>query len=240
MPTAQSAPTPQSEPTAHANDQHPDPDRYISADELGLRTPHGDVFAGLTFAIPRGSLAVVAGPSGSGRSAALLALGGRMRGLTGSLRVAGFDGLTETRQIRATTSIARIAHLVDLEGQLTVGDSVTERALTDAVPAPRATAVLEHAETILGAEFERGLLVDDLSAVDRTLLAVALATLRPAHILLLDDADLQLSLVDQRRVMAALLRLTDTGITVVASTLGTDAVPAEATVVPLVRHSPHS
>lgn len=208
---------------------------YVFADALGLATSSGPVFANVSFSFEKGSLAVLAGPSGSGRSALLLAIGGRMRGLTGLLGVAGFDGITQTRQIRATASIARAAHLVDLEGQLSVADSITERALTDGLPGRRSLGVFEHAETLMDRTFDRGALVDELSALDRTLLAVALAGMRPAHLLLLDDADLQLDLADSRQVMAALLRLTDTGITVVASTLGTDAVPPAATIVPLVR-----
>lgn len=210
-------------------------ERYVSATGLGLATSSGPVFADVSFSFAKGSLAVLAGPSGSGRSALLLAIGGRMRGLTGSLRVAGFDGLTQARQIRATASVARVAHLVDLEGQLTVADSITERALTDGLPGRRSEGVFQHAETILDRTFDRAALVDGLSALDRTLLAVALAGMRPAHLLLLDDADLQLDLADSRQVMAALLRLTDTGVTVVATTLGTDAVPPAATTVPLVR-----
>ena len=46
--------------------------------------------------------------------------------------------------------------------------------------------------------------------------------------LILDDADLGLGLTDQERLMAALQRLTDTGITVVASTIVTEAVTATA------------
>lgn len=216
---------------------------YISATRLGLATKHGPVFSDLSFSFAKGALAVFAGASGSGRSALLLAIGGRMRGLTGSLRVAGFDGTSQTstnqtrqtrnsqtRQIRDTTSIARVAGLVDLEGQLTVADSITERSLIDALPGLRSAGVFEHAEKILDRRFDRKLLVDDLSALDRTLLAVALATLRPAHVLLLDDADLQLSLADERLLMAALQRVTDTGVTVVATALGTEAVPPDAAV----------
>jgi ABC-2 type transport system ATP-binding protein len=210
-------------------------DDYVSAAGLGLAISTGPVFSDVSFSVGKGALAVVAGPSGSGRSSLLLAIAGRMRRLSGSLRIAGFDGLTQTREIRSTTSIARVAQLVDLEGQLTVADSITERALTDGLPERRPLAVFEHAEAILDRAFQRDRLVDELSALDRTLLAVALAGLRPAHVLVLDDADRQLELNDQRQVMSALLRLTATGVTVVASTLGTDAAPPSAVVVPLSR-----
>jgi ABC-type multidrug transport system ATPase subunit len=230
-------PSPDPDPEGQTRRAAPPTEGYLTATGLSLATGHGPVFSDVSFSFDKGSLAVIAGPSGSGRSALLLAIGGRMRGLTGTLRVAGFDGTSQTREIRTATSIARIAHLVDLEGQLTVADSLTERALIDDLPGPRSAAVFEHAETILDRSFDRTLLVDDLSALDRTLLAVALATLRPAHVLLLDDADQQLSLADEKRLMAALQRVTDTGTTVVATVLGTEAVPPDAAVLALPFHS---
>lgn len=215
--------TPPSAPT-------PTPTGYITATGLTLATSRGPVFEDVSFGFDKGALAVLGGPSGSGRSALLLALAGRMRGLTGSLRVAGFDGGTQSRQIRDATSLARVAQLIDLEPQLTVADSITERALIDAVPTERGAAIFAHAEKILDREFDRTLLVDDLPALDRTLLAVAVASIRPAHVLLLDDADDRLDLADQRRLWAALQRVTDTGVTVVATALETAAVPASAVV----------
>lgn len=205
-------------------------DGYITGTALTLITRHGPVFADLDFSFPKGALAIINGHSGGGRSALLLALAGRMRGVTGTLRVAGFDAANQGKQIRDTTSIARISHLIDLEPQLTVADSITERALSDALPSARGVAAFHHAETILDRTFDRDLLVDDLSALDRTLLAVAVASMRPAHVLLLDDADSRLDLSDQRLLMAALLRVTDTGVTVVASALETAAVPPSAVV----------
>jgi ATPase subunit of ABC transporter with duplicated ATPase domains len=55
-------------------------DDYIAATGLGLATGHGPVFSDLSFSFPQGGLAVVAGESGTGRSALLLAIGGRRSG----------------------------------------------------------------------------------------------------------------------------------------------------------------
>ena len=212
-------------------------DGFVVAAGLGLATGHGPVFHNLSFSFSQGALAVISGPSGTGRSALLLAIGGRMRGLTGSLRVAGFDSATHSGRIRETAAIARVSSLVDLEGRLSVADSITERALTDAVPAARGRAAFARAETLLQTTFDRSLLVEDLPALDRTLLAVGLATLRPARLLLLDDADLGLSVADQRELMTALLRVTTTGLTVVATTIETEAVPPGAESYALPRRS---
>ncbi len=228
MSTAARPPTANHDASSDSDTNRTDQDDYISASGLSLSTRHGPVFSGLSFSFPKGSLAVIEGRSGTGRSTLLLAIGGRMRGLTGSLTVAGLNGLTSAKEIRKTSSIARISGLVDLEGQLSVKDSIIERALIDAVEPRRSEAVFGHAETILQRTFGRDLLVDDLSALDQTLLAVALASLRPAHILILDDADRNLDITDQRELMAALLRITETGVTIVTSTIEIEAVPASA------------
>ena len=212
-------------------------DAYVEATGLSLETRTGPVFTDVTFALPRGGLSLVAGRSGTGRSALLLALAGRMRGLTGTLRVAGFDSASQSKQIRTNVAVARIARLVDLEGQLTVGDCITERALTDAVKPDRATGVFTHAERILDHAFDRGLLVDELPALDRTLLSVALATLRPAHVIVLDDADRGLTSDELVTLLDALARLAETGVTVIASVLDASHAPATATVVPLLHPS---
>ena len=203
-------------------------DDYLVADGLSLSSSDGPVFSDVTFSFPRGRLAVIDGPAGSGRSALLLAIGGRMRGLRGRLRVAGLDVAGQARQVRQAVSVARVAGLVDLEGRLTVTDSLTERSLIDAVPTRRGADAFGETERTLGRTFPRDALVDDLPALDRTLLAVALATVRPSPVLLLDDADASLDLSDQRDLMAALLRLAGTGSTVVASTVETASRPPAA------------
>lgn len=200
----------------------------VLATRLSLANRGRAVFTDVTFSVDQGCLVAITGPAGSGRSSLLLAIGGRMRGLTGTLQVAGHDAGNQSRHIRRCVSLARIGRLVDVEGQLTVADSITERALTDAVPTARAGEAFRRAEDLLDLTFERRALVDDLPALDRTLLAVALATLRPAQVVLLDDAGAALDLADHRLLMAALLRLTESNVTVVASTLDTEALPPSA------------
>ena len=147
----------------------------LAVEGLGLATPAGPVFTDLSFAVPRGALTAVVGPSGSGRSALLLALGGRMRGVTGTVRLGERAARSRPRDLRAHTAVARLATLVEPEGRLTVGESVTERALVDGVAADAAARAVARAEETVGATFDRSLLVDDLSAYDRALLCVALA-----------------------------------------------------------------
>ncbi|WP_375424698.1 ATP-binding cassette domain-containing protein [uncultured Friedmanniella sp.] len=207
----------------------------VVAEGLSLATQAGPVFADLTFTVPRSRLSVVVGPSGSGRSALLLALSGRMRGLSGSLRLGQHAATTRPRDLRRRTAIARVATLVGPEGQLTVGESMVERALIDGVQASHADAAVAEAEQVLEVTFDRDVLVDQLPAYERSLLCVALSMVRPADLIVLDDADHSLDLAEQRRLLAALSRLSVTGRTVLTSTTEAAAVPADANVIALSR-----
>lgn len=200
----------------------------ILVEDLGLATKAGPVFAHLTFTVPRSRLSVVVGPSGGGRSALLLALSGRMRGLTGSVRLGQHAASSRPRDLRRRTAIARLSTLVGPEGQLTVGESMTERALIDGVQAADADAALAEAERVFELAFDREALVDQLPAYEQSLLAVSLAMARPADLILFDDADASLDVAEQTRLLAALARLSETGRTVLASTTEAAAVPAAA------------
>jgi ABC-2 type transport system ATP-binding protein len=210
----------------------------ILAEGLGLATKTGPVFADLTFTVPRGRLSVVVGPSGSGRSALLLAVSGRMRGLTGSVRLGQHAAGSRSRDLRRRTAIARLANLVGPEGQLTVGESMVERALIDGVQAGDADAAVAEAEAVFDLAFDRDVLVDQLPAYEQSLLAVALAMVRPADLILLDDADASLDVAEQTRLLAALSRLSGTGRTVITTTTEAAAVPADATVIALTLPAP--
>lgn len=203
------------------------PESYLSSHRLGLATRAGTVFSDVSLSFDQGSLGVIHGPSGSGRSSLLLALAGRMRGLTGSLTVAGIDGIREAKRLRRITSIARIGSLIDLEGQLTVGDSMVERSLIDGVRPDRAEQVFRHATAILDCDLPRHDLIDELTALQRTQLTVVLASLRPAHVLLLDDAERGLSRADQQLLLESLHRLTETGVTMIISSVENHQPPAQ-------------
>jgi ABC-2 type transport system ATP-binding protein len=203
----------------------------MDVQHLGLATRTGPVFADVTFGIGRSSLTVVVGRSGSGRSALLLAACGRMRGLTGTVHLDSRPA--RPRALRAVTSVARLATLVQPEGQLSVRESVVERALLDGVRSADADRAMATAEEMLEVTFDRSRLVDQLDAYDRAVLCVALATIRPTQLVVLDDADRGLDLDAQRRLLAALTRLAATGPAVLTSTTEAAAVPASAAVVRL-------
>lgn len=211
---------------ARVNDPAGDERPYIETRDLSLTTREGPVYAQVDLSFRRGRLAAVVGRSGSGRSALLLTLAGRMRGWTGSCRVAGYDAAAQAAELRDRSSLARIGNLVDLEPRLTVAESVTERALIDAMPLPRAGERFEVACAALGGlDLPRKTLVGDLSSLDRTLLTVALATLRPAELVVLDDAQRGLDAEQLGRLMTGLVGLVEAGTCVVVSVLEEAVLP---------------
>jgi hypothetical protein len=63
--------------------------------------------------------------------------------------------------------------------------------------------------------------------VDQTRAAVALASIRPSRLIVVDDLDRETTLADQAALWAGLLDLAAEGVTVVASTSERAAVPPE-------------
>jgi ABC-2 type transport system ATP-binding protein len=192
----------------------------IEAIGLGLRTRQGWVFRDVDLALPAGSVAAVAGPSGSGRTMLLLSLAGRAKPSTGELRV---NDSVSRADIRRQVTVARATGAVELDPDLTVGDSRREAGLlfygTD----------LDWAEKLVGLTIDSATVIGDLAPDDAALFALALAaSARPAAVVL-DDVDAHTTPEQQRRIWAALATVADAGITTVASTI--DAALADGAIV---------
>ena len=182
----------------------------IEATGLGLRTRQGWVFRDIDLAVPEGSVAAIAGPAGSGRTMLLLTLAGRAKPSTGDLRV---GDAVRRADIRGQVSVARVTGAVELDPDLTVGDSRREAGLLFY------GADLDWAEKLAGLDIDGTTLIGDLAPDDAALFAVALAAAaRPAAVVL-DDVDPHTTPDQQRRIWAALAAVADAGITTVASTI---------------------
>ena len=182
----------------------------IEAQGLGLRTRRGWVYRDVDLEVPAGSVAAIAGPAGSGRTMLLLTLAGRAKPSVGELRV---GDATSRGDLRRAVSVARATGAVELDPDLTVGDSRREAGLLFY------GADLDWAERLVGLNLDGTTVVGDLAPDEAALLAVALAaSARPAAIVL-DDVDVHATPDQQRRVWAALAGVAEAGITAVASTI---------------------
>ena len=182
----------------------------IEATDLGLRTRQGWVYRDVDLSLPAGSLAAIAGPAGSGRTMLLLTLAGRARPSTGELRV---GEAVDRADIRAQVAVARATGAVELDPDLTVGDSRREAGLLFY------GADLDWAEKLVGLDLDGTTLIGDLAPDDAALFAVALAASAHPAAVVLDDVDTHTTPGQQRRIWAALAAVAEAGITVVASTI---------------------
>jgi len=215
--------------------EKPAPVPVVEAQHLGLVGPEGPVFTDVSLSVAPGRLTVLVGPGDSGRSSLLLALAGRMRGCTGTVRWQGRSVRSgrDLRALRHGTSVARIATLVAPEARLTVAESVVERALLDGTRTAAAEQAFAAAEDLLDVHLDRSTVAERLTPYERSILAVALALVRPADLVVLDDLDADLDLADQRRLLDALVHLAASGPAVLATTTEPSPVPAGATLVTL-------
>jgi ABC-type multidrug transport system ATPase subunit len=182
----------------------------LTAQGLGLRTRQGWVYRDVGLSLPAGSLAAIAGPAGSGRTMLLLTLAGRAKPSTGELRVGEAFNRAD---IRARVAVARATGAVELDPDLTVGDSRREAGLLFY------GVDLDWSEKLVGLDLDGTTLVGDLAPDDAALFAVALAAAARPAALVLDDVDAHTTPDQQRRIWTALTAVAEAGTTVIASTI---------------------
>lgn len=210
-----------------------EPEPALVASGLELRTRQGLVFGPVDWNLPAGRHGAVLGVQGSGRSAFLLTLTGRMRGVSGGLRVGDLDGIRQPRHLRHRTAVARITDLVGLEPSLTIAEMCDEHALSDGVGEHRGRARFAELSGATGHRFNPATRVHDLPAVDRTILSALLACQRRARYVVLDDVDDSLTTTQLAEVYRVLDVLRELGHPFVVSALESSPVPDGAAVVHL-------
>lgn len=198
----------------------------IEAHGLALEGRRGRVYGPLDLTVEQGSMLLVTGPAGSGRTALLLTLAGRLRPSKGSrLTVLGHELPARARAVQHASSAVGFAGLDDLDEEVSVGATVRER---EAWLAPWYAVVRRpddaHVAQVCGRVFS-GLqvprarqAVHDLDETSNLLLRISLAMLSNPSLLVIDDLD-QLRDADNRlRVWESLQRLSRRdGVTVVVA-----------------------
>ncbi|GAB3715044.1 ATP-binding cassette domain-containing protein [Mariniluteicoccus flavus] len=232
-------PEPEMEPEPEAQ---PAPSPALEAHALSLTGDRGPVFGPLDLQVARGEVAALVGPEGSGRTALLLALVGRMATTSGDLTVLGHRLPRGRREVHRRSTLANFADIDQLDEGLTVHEVLAERAAILAPlwrPAPRTDqeGVIRLCAPVFG---DRPIPPADeqiwhLGALDVVLLRLTVALMGDPELLVVDDVDALSDPDHQRVVWGALARLAaDRGTTIVATTTTTDAVPADATLIDLV------
>ncbi|WKX69844.1 ATP-binding cassette domain-containing protein [Streptomyces sp. XD-27] len=207
----------------------------VRAEGLGVAGARGWAFRHLGLAAGPGALIALTGPSGSGRTSALLALTGRMRTSAGHAEVAGLRLPRQMSAVRRVSALAHVPGVSELDPALTVAEHLRERALLDrrfggsplTLLRPRrertaaARARIDAAMKVSGLEagaLPKGLRtsVRDLERLETLRLSVALALIGRPRLLALDDVDLKLSDTEREQAWAMLRAVAAGGTTVLA------------------------
>jgi ABC-type sugar transport system ATPase subunit len=101
----------------------------ITAGAITMSGPWGPVYGPVDLEIPRGGVTVLVGPAGSGRTALLMTLAGRMKPRGGSLEVLGE---TRASAIFGRSALAGVEAIDDVYESVTVRDLITEQLRWDA------------------------------------------------------------------------------------------------------------
>ncbi|MFJ4622672.1 ATP-binding cassette domain-containing protein [Streptomyces sp. NPDC088812] len=207
----------------------------VTAEGFGLRGPRGWAFRDVGLDAEPGSLIVIEGASGSGRTSLLLALTGRMRATEGTATVGTARLPGHLAAVRRISALAHVAGVTDLDPALTVGEHLRERALLERrftgsvreLLRPRAEKAAGTKRCVDAALAAAGLdpealskgsrtAVRDLERLEALRLSVALALVGRPRLLGVDDADLKLSEAERADVHALFASLTEAGTTVLA------------------------
>ncbi|MFI6683598.1 ATP-binding cassette domain-containing protein [Streptomyces sp. NPDC050485] len=207
----------------------------IRAEGFGLKGPRGWAFRGVGIDAAPGSLVAVAGPSGSGRTALLLALTGRMKPAEGRAEVAGLPLPRKMAAVRRISALAHVPGVSELDPAFTVAEHLRERvmlqrrydgsvrALLRSPAERRAEASARIADALAAAGLGPASLpkrehtsVRDLERLEALRLSVALALIGRPRLLAVDDTDLKLSDAERTAAWALLRSVADAGTTVLA------------------------
>ncbi|HKE00107.1 MAG TPA: ATP-binding cassette domain-containing protein [Planctomycetota bacterium] len=136
----------------------------------------------VTFDVPAGSIAAVVGPSGSGKSLLLRAVGGRLGCDSGSIRVLGLDPLRDVRAL--ATRVGYAPQYAAFPPRTTVGEvGRLCRRLAGDGDAHWFTRVCQELELLLGERADR------LSEARGRHLSLALALQRSPELVIADEPD---------------------------------------------------
>jgi len=193
----------------------------VTADGLGVRTRRGWVFRDVDLAVYPGELVALTGASGSGRTSLLLALAGRFATNRGTLHRSG------------PAALGYVAGAADPEAGLTVAEHVEERLLLVGRAPWRRSARGRLVAACLadgGYPGPADQLVRDLDTYRRHRLGLVLARVERPALVVVDDADADLSAAERADLWTALRELADEGVAVVAACREIDPTIPDRTV----------
>ncbi|MBO2448296.1 ATP-binding cassette domain-containing protein [Actinomadura barringtoniae] len=178
--------------------------------------------------VPAGGLAAVSGIAGSGRTALLLTLGGRMRPTEGEASVGGLWLARDLRAVQRVAALGVVAGVNELEPTLSAREHLSEALDLREGFFGRwrgRDARIRRALERVGLDIDPKTLAQDLAPDETQLLGAAIALVGEPGLLLLDDVDEGLPADMQRALWQRLHAIAESGVTLVATCH--DPAPAE-------------
>ncbi|BCI55515.1 hypothetical protein NIIDNTM18_47930 [Mycolicibacterium litorale] len=212
------------------------PEPAVVARGLTVSGPWGPVYGPVDLDIDAGGVTVLVCPAGTGRTALLMTLAGRMRPQRGTLSV---FGVTDPRRIFRMSAIAGIDELDQVAESVTVRDALTEQLRWNArwyrfVRRAGAADLRAVCAPVFGdlplpplTEY-----VEELSELDRLLLRIALANTARPPLLVVGNLDYVTSDHNRDLLLQRLIELgrAQTVVTATVNGVTSDAVRAQIAV----------
>lgn len=199
-------------------------DVAISAHQLSKKASRGPVYGPLDLEVPVGSITLVTGPDGSGKTSLLLTLTGRMKPSAGQLQVLGYTLPIARNAVQHKSAAIGILGLDDLDDAVTVAATLRERQAWLA----RWYAIVrepsnEQVHDLLAPYFgdleipTAKTRIHQLDEAQNLMLRISLAMLGEPQLIVVDQID-QLHEPEARDAVWAQLRaISESGVTVVVS-----------------------
>ncbi|BBY66221.1 hypothetical protein MHEL_44640 [Mycolicibacterium helvum] len=183
----------------------------VVARGIRMRGPWGPVYGPVDLEIPVGGFNVLVCPAGSGRTALLMTIAGRMAPQSGELTVFGADS---AHAIFAKSALAGIDELDTVPESVTVRDLITEQLRWDApwyrlVRRADAAALSAMCAPVFGPHPLPPLTeyFEELSELDRLLLRIALANTKRPPLLVVGNLDFVTSDLNRDLLIERLIEL---------------------------------
>ncbi len=206
-----------------------EPPPAVIAEGICTRGPWGPVYGPVDLAIPAGGVSVLVCPAGTGRTALLMTLAGRMKPKSGELTV---FGATRAKDIFALSGLAGIDGIDTVSESVTVRDLITEQLRWDA-PWYHFIWQAGEAELVRVCKPVFGELplpplmeyFEQLSELDQLLLRISLANTKRPPLLVVGNLDFVTSDSNQDALIERLIALGRTQTIVTATVNGVVSHP---------------
>ena len=171
---------------------------------------------GIELSIEKGQLYGLIGPDGAGKTTCIRILATVMVPTSGSVRLAGFDVVTQAEQVR--TRLGYMPQAFSLYPDLTVMENLRFFADLNGVPHAKQNARIEELLGFAGLTDFTSRRGKDLSGGMQKKLALACALVHEPEILLLDEPTTGVDPVSRRQLWELLAKVIQQGVTVLVST----------------------